>query len=705
MATLEKIRSKSVLLFIIIIVALLAFILGDFLTSGRTYFGSGMTVAKAGKVTVGYNEYQSRISELSEQQREQSQGREQSSDVVSAQALEQLIVEGLLDREYKDLGIVVTDAELSEAMYGKNSDPQATQTISYLSRALGLETPDAAAVHDAIENPTRYNIPAADAAKIAEIWKDTEDNIEDNLLSEKFGRLITGLYTYNKLDAKAIYDDVATTRHIAYVNKDIASITDTTITVSDAEVRALWNERKNTYKLDEETRLVNYIMVRIEPSRDDRIAAQNTVEEALVNLNAGEGMDAVSTDSRFVIENGTAPLSRVNNSNLKSFLDSAAVGNAATISTGNDSYTLAKLLNKTTGIDSINISIVQTAASLNDSTKAYLDSVATALNSGALATDFNGDKTAGRDSLWMSLIGGDISEQMETALTDAALGKAFVYTDSLVGNFVFKVNKRNAPVAVYDFALATYAVDPSLQTLDELSGNLRTYVSNNSGAADFANEENTRAAGYALLSDEVSASSVRIGNAEDSRRFVKWVMEADKGQVSPVFQDDKQTYLIALSVADIYKGYRPYTNERVYSQLESEALNTKKAEQLLSLYNGAATDLEGYATALGTEVSEGDVNINSPMLLNIGFRESALAGAIAAADQGRLVGPIKGNRGILVFEVRNIDTANRPFNEEEYGQQFIRTFNPIGSQSPEAFLLGKNKVDNKSLNFISNPAE
>ena len=43
MATLEKIRSKSVLLFVIIIVALLAFILGDFLTSGRTYFGSGTT--------------------------------------------------------------------------------------------------------------------------------------------------------------------------------------------------------------------------------------------------------------------------------------------------------------------------------------------------------------------------------------------------------------------------------------------------------------------------------------------------------------------------------------------------------------------------------------------------------------------------------------------------------------------------------------
>lgn len=48
MATLEKIRSKSVLLLIIVGAALLAFIIGDFFTSGRTFFGTGTTIAKVG---------------------------------------------------------------------------------------------------------------------------------------------------------------------------------------------------------------------------------------------------------------------------------------------------------------------------------------------------------------------------------------------------------------------------------------------------------------------------------------------------------------------------------------------------------------------------------------------------------------------------------------------------------------------------------
>ena len=114
MATLEKIRNKSVLLFVIIIVALLAFILGDFLTSGRTYFGSGTTVAKAGSVSVDYTDYQNRMNQISEQYRAQS--RDVSSDQVSGEAISALVAEGLVNKEYEKLGIVVTDSELSEAM-------------------------------------------------------------------------------------------------------------------------------------------------------------------------------------------------------------------------------------------------------------------------------------------------------------------------------------------------------------------------------------------------------------------------------------------------------------------------------------------------------------------------------------------------------------------------------------------------------------
>ena len=167
-----------------------------------------------------------------------------------------------------------------------------------------------------------------------------------------------------------------------------------------------------------------------------------------------------------------------------------------------------------------------------------------------------------------------------------------------------------------------------------------------------------------------------------------------------MMQDDKQSYLIAVAVKDIYDDYLPYTSPAIKTRLTAQARNGKKADKLMADYAGKANDLEGYAKLMGAEVSEGNVNITSPTLLSIGINESALQGAIASAEKGKLVGPVKGNRGVLVFEVREINTDNRPFNEAEYGNRFNTTFGLNRRQSPLPLLLGKDAVDNRSLNFV-----
>lgn len=167
-----------------------------------------------------------------------------------------------------------------------------------------------------------------------------------------------------------------------------------------------------------------------------------------------------------------------------------------------------------------------------------------------------------------------------------------------------------------------------------------------------------------------------------------------------MMQDDKQSYLIAVAVSDIYDDYMPYTSPAINTQLTAQARNAKKADKLMADYAGKASDLEGYAKVLETEVAEGNVNITSPALLSIGINESALQGAIAAAEKGKLTGPVKGNRGILVFEVRDINTDNRPFNIDEYGNRFNQTFGISRRPTPLPLLLGSDKVDNRSLNFV-----
>ena len=694
MATLEKIRNKSVLLFVIIIVALLAFVLGDFLTSGHTYFGNQTTVATAGGAKVEYNAYQKRLHDLSEQQRNQQ--RDVDSDVLSQQVINQLLLEDLFKQEYDRLGITVTDREITEAMTGENPHPAAAQLIGYIAQRLNLPEASGKMVFDAMSSPTKYGLPAEVGEQLRQAWSQQESDIEDALLSEKFNRLVLGLYTANKLDANAIYDDGAATRHIAYAVKDASSVADDDIEFSDADVQALWKKHKNDYTLAEETRAVDYIYVPVVPSQADRIAARQAVDAAVASLNELPGTDAVVQDTRFNVETENLPLSQIRDAALKAFVDTAKVGSAKIISSRGDNYTIAKLIAKTTGIDSINVSIIQAPE------VATLDSIAALLNEGkAKFADVVDNATVyGQEDVWTSLEVPGIDEKVKNTLASAAIGKANVITQDVQGQTVgqlFIVNRRNSPVTFYELADINFTVDPSVETVTELSNALRTYVSNNSSAADFV--ANATEAGYSVLNAQVTPSSPRIGNVSDSRKFVKWVMEAGKGKVSPLLQDDKQSYFMAVAVTDIYDdGYQPWNSSALNTQLRARALNSKKADHLMAQYAGKANDLAGYAKAMETEVAEGDATFASPFLLNLGMNESAIQGAIAAAEKGKLVGPVKGNHGIIVFEVRDINTENRPFNLEEATRNFNQAFGVYRMQ-PMQLLLGGEKIDNKSLNF------
>lgn len=699
MATLEKIRNKSVLLFIIIIVALLAFILGDFLTSGRTYFGSATTVAKGNGATVEYQEYQARLSEAGEQLR--NQGREFSNDALTQSVIQDLMTRHLLDKEYNELGIKVTDSELTEAMTGLNQHPAAAQMVAYLSQQLGLPEASASAVFDAMQNPAKYGLRPEAGEQLRNLWASQEKELEEQMLNQKFMSLITGLFTYNNLDAKAYYDDNATTRHIAYAVKDAVSVPDSEVEFSDADIKALWNERKPQYRLDEETREVQYIYVPIEPSQADRIAGQQNVENAILGLNNSNGTEAVAANPAFVVSTNKATLDQTRNAKLRKVLEENEAGHAELLTREGDDYTIVKILNTTLGIDSINVSMLQAMNDVN------ADSLLNVIKGGAsFASVSNGVTVQGQDSVWTALEFDGINPKVKSALENATVGSAFILTDTIQGmplTTIYKVNRRHAPVKYYDFALIDYTVDPSNETLTDLTGKLRTFVSNHSSAADFA--ESADAEGYSVLTDQVSASSTSLGNAAESRRFVKWAMDAKKGQVSPMLQDDKQSYLIAMAVKDIYDDYLPYTASNINAQLRNQALNNKKAAKLAADYQGKGNSVADYAKAMGTEVQEGDVTIVSPAILSLGVNESAIQGAIAAAEKGKLVGPVQGNRGVIVFEVQDINNSNRPFNASEYGQRFLQYFGLNRRQSPLPLLMGKETVENKSLNFVQSVGE
>lgn len=696
MATLEKIRNKSVLLFIIIIVALLAFILGDFLTSGKTYFGSGTTVAKNGDVKVEYEEYRRELESMQNQY--QQAGQQVDNDELAQSVISSLLYKNMLGKHYDKLGLKVTDKEITNAMTGAMPAPAAQQFIYQISQMLSLPQPDAQAVLDALNNPAKYNITPDQANQLKAAWANIESNVNEELLFNKYNKLLNGLFVANDLDARQTYDDISSQRNVAFVSKAANTVPDADVKVSEEDIKAQWEKNKKLYVLDGEGRDVDYIYVEIAPSDADRMAAEKLVEDALVELNSVAGTGTLASKGHFNISNYNVPLSAVSQDRLKEALRNDTVGHATLYDRQLDSYTLLKLNGKTTGVDSINISVLAMAdANMSDSLLA-------ALNSGKAMAELNSDNARANDSVWTSLIGAQFSPSVLEAIKTAQPGNYFFINDTTAGQSnpaIFKVNKRNPEVTVYDFSLIGYTVDPSGETVSELNNKLNTFLSSNSNAADFS--KNALENGYSLLSAVVSAASPHVGDVPDSRQAVKWAMDNKKGKVSPIIRDSKQSYLMALAVKDVYDGdYKPYTASDINAELKQKAIAAKKVENLMNRYQGKGTTLEQYAAAMESQIDTMATAINSPLLLNLGAREGNLQAKVATAAKGQLTGPVAGNNYVLVFKVLEDKNVERPFDIREFGARFRQSvgIDNLAGQKLYNILKGDKKTENNSLNFI-----
>lgn len=688
MATLEKIRSKSVLLLIIVGAGLLAFIIGDFFTSGRTLFGTGTTIAKVDGNKIDIQEFQRRVQEASQQA--QAQNQRMDNAVLQQQVLNAMIAEKLFDNEIKDLGLTVTDQELTEMMVGKNSQ--------YVDRMVQqqLGVPDAKTAHDMAFNPTKYGMQQAQAQQLQTYWLNLEQSVERMLLQQKFQNLFAGTLVANDLDAKALYDDNAATSHVIYAKQDYSTLKDEDFEASESDINALYNEEKARYALDEPSRLANYIAVNIVPSEADILAGQKKVEDALVALNANPEMQGLADMPEFVVDRRKISQTDLDKqARLKSAVDSLSVGKAVLVSkTGND-YLLAKLLGKDSEVADVKIDFLAVQGS-----KAQVDSLVSLLNSGASLDSVASSPLVAQSQkdMEISLLDANYAP-MKEIIADRATGVFFTPDTLAEGGRIFRVSERKAPVAVYDLASVTFTTEPSNATVNDLDAALRKYVEENKTAKEFV--ENAQEAGYTTFPASVTASSPMIGNLQDSHSAVAWVMDAKKGQVSPVFGDIQTGRFLAVALDDIYDGgYVPVRDKQVHSILASRAVNNKKAAKLIADYQGKAKDVAGFAKLMNTSVDTTTVNFGQYMVPGLGMNESLVMGKIANAQKGALVGPLQGNNAVIVMQVTEIDNAGRPFDLEE---NVIRFNQQRGAgrmmNTLDRILLGNKKVTNNINTF------
>ncbi len=711
MSTLEKIRSKSVLLFIIIIVALLAFILGDFLTSGRTY-ATSTTMYSAGDKKVDYNDYQQAINQM--------QNNGQDAAELEQIMLQHLLMQEMLEDQYKKIGINITDSEISRIM---NTQMPISQNLGYAAQQLGLPVIDRVTVLDAINNPSRYGLTADQQQILQSMWSAEEQQLEESLKSQVFFGLLTGLFGANEVDAKALYNDNMTKVPVQWVAVSTSGVSEDGLEITDADRQAAYQQIKPAFKtsiymasqdmmrnpatqpfaINEPVKAIDYIVVDIAPSRDDYAAAEAEVDAAAAALAEQPALEGLMGKSKFVSNNNNVALrSLKNDATLKQLADSdLVVGNVKKLNfnRAQNTHTLVKVLGRSNEVDSINISAYGAESA------AQADSLLAELKAGkTIDSLLTVSPERGWNGQWVSLVGAQapIKERMLSEAT----GTPFLYADSVQGVYtIYQINERKPAAPYIDLAVVNYTVDPSAQTVSDLKTQLNGFLATNTQGDRFSANADSL---YMLRHGLVSASSAHIGNIADTRKAVKWAMKAKPGEVSKVFETPHE-YIVVAVKGDLNDEYVPYNSSLISNYVDRVAMKDKKAGKLIDQYAGKANDLAGYAQLMNAEVrTDSAAAFNSAMLPGHVGDSYRMQARMLAAKPGELVGPMQNDSEVVVFTVGEPDTAGRPYDFATDGRTFANTFGLVFDMQgrravdPVLFqvLVGDKQVKNRSLNFV-----
>ena len=267
-------------------------------------------------------------------------------------------------------------------------------------------------------------------------------------------------------------------------------------------------------------------------------------------------------------------------------------------------------------------------------------------------------------------------------------------------NLILQVLDRKAMTDKYQVAVIKRPVDFSKETYNKAYNNFSQFVAANKTLKDI--EANAEENGYRLLERKNFMSSEHnVSNISGTREALKWIFEAEKGEVSPLYECGENNHLLVVAVAGINEtGYAPI--EKVQNELKAEIIRSKKAEKLMAELKNVQSIAEAKKVANVVTDTIKHVTFSAPTYVSITRASEPVLGAYAAsAELNKLSAPIKGDAGVYVVQV--IEKENNAeagsFDAETEGSKL----NAVAARAATRFMndlyIGANVKDERYLFF------
>lgn len=707
MATLERIRSKSVFLLVVIFVALLAFILGDAITNGRNLFGSHTTVAKVGGDKIDYLEYQQKREELNrqlEEARRQNPQQYANFDVqqLPQMAVNQLMSEKLLDEAVKKMGITASPEMLRRYML-ENPQPGAEQmAIVRQLQSLNVNVTSMAQAHDVIFNPKRNGLTQAQVEPLQQAWLALESQAARMIAQQTYVSLLGGTLQANELDKKALYNDFIDLAQVQVAYRPYGQLDEKAYPVSEAELKKAYDSEKSQFKVEEPTKEISFIAVNISPSDADRQASTALAQATARSMREGSALSKDLRKEGLSVEKRTLRGTDLPGGSIRTFLTSAPQDSVSIVTNNLRGFTVVKMGKKYTEVDSVQLNVVNVAGGT------LPDRVMARLNEGlavdSLPVKFSADSVMVQAEQWITLYNNngktDAIQGNQLDSLKMAGGKYIKLLSTPDGAILAQLVKQGPAKEIYDYEVVEYTLHPSAATVNAANEKLEKFLAANTTAAKV--RENASKEGYNLQTFELTQSSNAVPRMQgynmyypDSRQVVRWVMMDGKpGEVSKIYES-KEAATPALYVAAVnseYADYVPMTNAEVKKYLTDKVRRSKAGDAEVKKYQSKATDMATVAAAMGVQPQDLQQFRFSP---RSGVNDQKVMGQIAGSKPGKKVVLVKGDDGVYAFMVSGNSKENFKYDDATYQRQYQQLFNA----NMEQMLKGAKKIENNIYKF------
>lgn len=719
MTALGKIRSKGILLIIIIGLGLFAFIAEE---AFRSCTGiKGQNSQQIGEVLgekIYVQDFQKLLEEYQDAMKLTMRTDNLSEDQLNQlkdQVWQQLVSERVMKEDCKKLGLTVTEDELQNVLNdGTNQlltqTPFVNQQTGRFDVSILKQFIDAYRKAEASNNSQQLD----QMRPAYNYWLFVEKNLRTQLLAQKYQSLLANCVLSNKVEAKMAFNEENEEAQIQLASIAYNTIKDADIKVTDEELKAKYEELKPAFRQQQETRDVKMVDVQVKASATDRAQLQKDMAGYQKQLAAAADPTQVVSKSGSMIQYIGLPVSGKafqQYPDIASKIDSMAVGTTGVVeNTKDNTYNIVRILSRTELPDSVEFRQIQVGGKTLEAARASADSIQKALAAGgdfqAIAKRYGQDST----TTWFT---GAMYEQASTmsqdnrAYIEALLNGAVGSTQNIEltqGNVVIQVLNRKAMKSKAVAAVIKKEIRFSDNTYSKAYNRFSQFVTQSQASLADLQKHATKF-GYTVQDlNDFATSSHTVGNVGGSgiRDAIKWIFEAKEGQVSQLFEAGKENdHLLVLCMTKIHpQGYRPWDDAQVKEILKREVIRDKKAEMIMAKLKGVNSIAA--AQAKGAKVSTvNQITFAAPAFIQAtGAAEPALSGAVAATAQGKFCSaPVKGNAGVYVFQVVKKQMRPAKYNEEQQIQMCRQRAMQYMGNFMQDLVFGAGVVDNRYLFF------